>query len=107
MAEVYHDTLASLPCRLPPTEPGRIYYRYVIAVQQRVSNLIQELARQKVEAARPVYRPLHHYLDLEGYPGAEMAWNSHLSLPIYPSLTAEEVSRVCQALQLHLKENSQ
>ena len=107
LAGVYRDHLASLPCTLPPPHKGRIYYRYVISVRQDVLDLIQGLARDGIEAARPVYRPLHKYLNLEGYSGTEMAWNSHLSLPIHPSLSSNEVRRVCQALHHALRENSQ
>ena len=107
LASVYSAQLASLPCTLPPLHKGRIYYRYVISLRQDVPDLIQELARAGIEAARPVYLPLHKYLNLEGYSGTEMAWNSHLSLPIHPSLSSDEVRRVCQALQNALRENSQ
>ena len=107
LARVYSENLASLPCTLPSSYQGRIYYRYVISVQQNVSNLIQRLARENVQAARPVYRPLHRYLNLEGYSGTEVAWNSHLSLPIYPSLAPEEVQRICQALRRFFENDSQ
>ena len=104
-AGVYSKELAALPCTLPPSQEGRIYYRYVISVQGNVSELIQKILNMGIEVARPIYRPLHRYFELEDYPGAEMAWKSHLSLPIYPSLTSGDVHRVCQALQQALKEN--
>jgi perosamine synthetase len=107
LARAYGENFASLPCTLPSSYLGRIYYRYVISVEQNVSNLIQRLARENVQAARPVYRPLHRHLNLEGYPGAEVAWNSHFSLPIYPSLTPEEVQRICQALRRFFDNDSQ
>jgi perosamine synthetase len=107
LARVYSENLASLPCTLPLSYQGRIYYRYVISVEQNVSNLIQRLARENVQAARPVYRPLHRYLNLEGYSGTEVAWNSHLSLPIYPSLAPEEVQRICRTLRSFFENDSQ
>ncbi|MDH3930254.1 MAG: DegT/DnrJ/EryC1/StrS family aminotransferase, partial [Deltaproteobacteria bacterium] len=107
LAGVYDEQLATLPCTLPLSQAGRIYYRYVVSVQKDVSRLIQEMSNMGIEVARPVYRPLHRYFDLEDYPGAEMAWNSHVSLPIHPSLTSQDVHRVCQALQQALTENSQ
>ena len=107
LAGVYNEQLATLPCTLPLSQAGRIYYRYVVSVQKDVSRLIQEMSNMGIEVARPVYRPLHRYFDLKDYPGAEMAWNSHVSLPIHPSLTSQDVHRVCQALPQALKENSQ
>jgi dTDP-4-amino-4,6-dideoxygalactose transaminase len=105
LAGFYNDQLASLPCTLPSSQEGRIYYRYVISVQGDLTELTQKLLKMGIEVARPIYRPLHRYFNLEGYPGAEMAWKSHLSLPIHPSLTSREVHRVCHALQQALKEN--
>ena len=107
LARVYNEELAALPCTLPPSPEGRIYYRYVVSIQENVSEVIQKLLNMGIEVARPVYRPLHRYFDLEDYPGAEMAWKSHLSLPIHPSLTSQDVHGVCQALQQALTENSQ
>jgi dTDP-4-amino-4,6-dideoxygalactose transaminase len=105
LAGVYNEELVSLPYTLPPSQEGRIYYRYVISIQRDIQEVIQKLLKMGIEVARPVYRPLHRYFNLEGYPGAEMAWKSHLSLPIHPSLTSHEVHRVCHALQQALKEN--
>jgi dTDP-4-amino-4,6-dideoxygalactose transaminase len=107
LAGVYDEQLATLPCTLPPSQKGRIYYRYVVSLQGDVSGLIKKLLNMGIEVARPVYRPLHLYFNLKGYPGAEMAWKSHLSLPIHPSLTSQDVHRVCHALQQALTENSQ
>jgi dTDP-4-amino-4,6-dideoxygalactose transaminase len=107
LARAYSEQLATLPCNLPPSQKGRIYYRYVVSLQRDVSGLIKKLLNMGIEVARPVYRPLHRYFSLEDCPGAEMAWKSHLSLPIHPSLTSQDVHRVCQALQQALKENPQ
>jgi len=106
LARVYSERLATLPCTLPLSQAGRIYYRYVVSIQKNIAELIQTLLNMGIEVARPVYRPLHRYFNLEDYPGAEMAWNSHVSLPIHPSLTSQDVHRVCQALQSALMENS-
>jgi perosamine synthetase len=107
LAGIYNKELATFPCTLPPTQQGRIYYRYVVSLQGNVREVIQKLLNLGIEVARPIYRPLHRHFDLDDYPGAEMAWKSHLSLPIHPSLTFQEVYRVCQAMQQTLRENSQ
>ena len=106
LAGVYDEQLATLPCTLPISQEGRIYYRYVVSMKGNITGLIQTLVNMGIEVARPVYRPLHRCFDLEDYPGAEMAWKSDLSLPIHPSLTSQDVQRVCQALQSVLMENS-
>ena len=107
LARVYNEQLATFPCTLPSAQEGRIYYRYVVSIEGNIAELIKKLLNMGIEVARPVYRPLHRYFSLEDCPGAEMAWKSHLSLPIHPSLTSQDVHRVCQALQQALKENPQ
>ena len=107
LARVYSEQLAALPCTLPLEQEGRIYCRYVVSINGNITGLIQKLVNMGIEVARPVYRPLHRYFSLENYPGAEMAWNSYVSLPIHPSLTSQDVHRVCQALQQALQENAQ
>lgn len=104
LAEVYTARLASSRCILPPHCQGRSYYRYVISVPRNPAFLIQRLLNRGVESARPVYRPLHHYLERQGYSGTDEAWSRHLSLPIHPSLVADEVLRVCWTLQETLEE---
>ena len=72
---------------------------YVVSVPRNPAVLIRRLFDRGVEAARPVYRPLHHYLEQTGYPGADEAWRGHLSLPLHPSLVADEILEVCWAFQ--------
>jgi dTDP-4-amino-4,6-dideoxygalactose transaminase len=45
-----------------------------------------------------VFRPLHRYLDLDGFPASEEADRTALSIPIHPSMTDDEVTRVVQIL---------
>jgi perosamine synthetase len=107
LAEVYTARLAaSSRCILPPHTQGRIYYRYVVSVPQNPAVLIPRLFDRGVEAARPVYRPLHHYLEQKGYPGADEAWSTHLSLPLHPSLVPDQVLEVCRAFQETTEETS-
>jgi dTDP-4-amino-4,6-dideoxygalactose transaminase len=40
---------------------------------------------------------LHRLLGRDGFPGAEEAWRTSLSLPCSPALTDGEVSRVAEA----------
>ena len=42
--------------------------------------------------------PLHRLLNRPGYPLTERCWKNSLSLPIYPSLTAEELDRTLRAV---------
>ena len=50
------------------------------------------------EPRRPVFRPIHRALRLDGYREAERLWETCLSLPCYPLLTDAEADAVAAAL---------
>lgn len=98
-------TAALQPLGLPPpaAPAGRshVYYRYVtrwIRSKPSLDEILARLEQEGIQARRPVYRPLHRYLDLTGFPATDEAQAQALSLPIYPGLTEEQVGRVTAAL---------
>lgn len=94
IATRYRERLSALPLEQPLRFPGRIFYRYVVKGPGRADPSLARLQALGVEARRPVFRPLHRYLGLEGFPGAEEAWERAVSLPLYPSLSDEEAEQV-------------
>ncbi|WP_447972454.1 DegT/DnrJ/EryC1/StrS family aminotransferase [Nitrospira sp. Kam-Ns4a] len=107
LASRYSAALAGTGLILPHVPEGRshVFYRYVVRLggpdrsPHRVDDAIARLARRGVHCRRPVFRPIHQYLGLEGYPASEMAFATALSIPIYPSLTDKEVERTIQAVR--------
>jgi dTDP-4-amino-4,6-dideoxygalactose transaminase len=99
IAERYNRAFHSLNLKLPPTGGGHIYFRYVLGLKMDAGSWIQELARMGVTGDRPIHSPLHQYLNLGGYPATEKAWQQSLSIPIYPTLTDEEISRVIESVK--------
>lgn len=100
LAAVYDKELFDLPINLPPRSEGRIYYRYVASVARTdIQALIDRMAMEGVEAARPVFRPVHMHLGLrEGFEGTKECWSTHLSLPIHPGLSTDDVRKCCNVL---------
>ncbi len=78
------------------TDRERIFYRYVLRLPD-AERIITGLRELGVDAKRPVYRPLHHYLG-GSYPHAEAAHREIVSLPIYPSLAMADAERVVAAV---------
>ncbi|MFN0060500.1 MAG: DegT/DnrJ/EryC1/StrS family aminotransferase [Planctomycetota bacterium] len=74
-------------------------YRFVVRVEAPAA-LAAEFAADGIEAKAPVFLPLHRYLHFAraDFPATERVYESALSLPIYPSLTDAQVTRVCDAL---------
>jgi dTDP-4-amino-4,6-dideoxygalactose transaminase len=99
IASQYRARLQALPVQLPFSSPNcvRVYYRYVVKGRLPAEAYLARLQALGVEARRPVFQPLHRYLGLQGFPGAEEAWEKAVSLPLYPSLSDGETERIVDA----------
>ena len=93
----YSLALSGASCGLPAQTPGHIFFRYVVRTKGDVEETIAAFERAGVAARRPVFCPLHRALGMDGFPGAEEAYGSALSLPLYPALSEGEVETVIRA----------
>jgi perosamine synthetase len=85
----------------PPFVPegcGHVFYRYVVLMEQ-ADEFLAWMNRRGVECRRPVFRPLHHYLGLAGYPCTEQVHRRVVSIPINPSLTDAETMEITQQIK--------
>lgn len=103
LALQYKEALGSSGV-LPPAEAsGRdhVFYRYVVRVPKRKKEFMRQLLSQGIEVKEPVFKPLHHYLDLADskFPFTRQAVKESCSLPIYPSLADGECSQIFRALR--------
>jgi perosamine synthetase len=98
IARNYLETFKSLSLKLPPESADHIYYRFVIRLKTDLERFSRTLLQKGIGCARPVYLPLHQCLSLKGFSITEKAWKNSLSIPIYPSLSDEEVERVKMAV---------
>lgn len=100
VAARHRARLAGAACRLPrDAGPGHVYHRFVVALARPLEPVQARLAAAGVAARRPVFRPAHRALGLEGYPEADRLWAESLSIPCYPALTDAEADRVAAALR--------
>ena len=99
IASIYTQTLAGIGCRPPsvPDDRDHIFYRYILP--EAPPDFIKEMKRRGIECRKPVFKPLHRYLGLSGYPKSDKAWDRAVSLPIYPALTDEEIACITEALK--------
>jgi dTDP-4-amino-4,6-dideoxygalactose transaminase len=106
LAARYQAALVGTGLLLPEVPKGRthIYYRYVVRLDPvrhtkvSLDRLLEGLERRGVQCRRPVFRPLHRYLGIEGFPRTEEVMATAFSLPIYPSLTDAEAEQVIHAV---------
>jgi perosamine synthetase len=106
LAATYRDALSSKAAVCPSVPPGRThgYYRFVIRLPYLRTNpdgligLISRLEEQGIHCRKPVFRPLHRYLEQSGFPNSDEADRTALSIPLYPDLTDDEVRQIQQSL---------
>jgi dTDP-4-amino-4,6-dideoxygalactose transaminase len=111
LAAAYREML---PAQIfaPPTVPaGRthVYYRFVVRLPKGIQtaddlpSFLSRIEHRGVQCRKPVFRPLHRYLDLHEFPASDDADRMAVSLPIHPSMTEEEVARVVHILTEELQ----
>lgn len=101
IAAFYDEALSGLPCVLPLRREGAqpVHYRYVIGVKGSADRFIAAMVQKGIACARPLYRPLHQYLKIKGFPVSDQWMDHGVSLPIYPSLTKVQAQRVVRGVQ--------
>ena len=110
LAAVYRENLPKEIFTLPAVPAGRShsYYRFVVRLPERLHEAdeftayVSRVAHRGVQCRKPVFRPLHRYLEVAECPCSDEADRSALSLPIYPSLTEAEARHVSHILQEEL-----
>jgi perosamine synthetase len=103
IAEIYNSEIKGQVSSVPTgsNDGKHIYYRYVVSMDDPV-RFMAEMLKCGIECRRPVFKPLHRYLDLSGYPASEDSWARAVSIPIYPSLTEKEVLDISAAMKKSL-----
>jgi dTDP-4-amino-4,6-dideoxygalactose transaminase len=96
LAALYTQRLADSGIQLPRPVPGSISYRYVIRTEL-LPAIQAALAARGIQAKRPVYKPLHHYVG-GCLPATDHVYRTSLSIPIYPAVTDREVECVVSTL---------
>jgi perosamine synthetase len=74
------------------------YFRFVVQLSRSVDPVLKQADVLGIACRRPVYKPLHRYLGLSGFPEADVAWERTLSIPIYPALSDDEIERIVNAI---------
>ena len=76
-----------------------IFFRYVVEVDD-AERYIEPMKLQGVTCARPVFKPLHQYFNSHTeLPNTDRAMLRALSIPIYPSLSEDDVVHICNTIK--------
>lgn len=112
IAAIYNDAFQQLPIVLPKVAQniGHAYHLYVIQVEHRL-RLYNYLHDQNIKV-QVHYIPVHrmpYYNDLGwkkgDFPVAESYYDKCLSLPMYPTLTDEELAYIIQKVKEFFNNN--
>jgi len=102
IAEVYNRKLIQTHHEIPQIFEDRqnIYFRYPVRLRRSLKSAIEFLKKNKIEGAQPVFKPLHHYMNLpvSDFPETERAFLKTLSIPIYPALLNKEVDFIAKVV---------
>ncbi len=81
-------------------ESEPIFYRYVV-LSSDTEAVMKSLQASGIMGDRPVFLPLHRYLDMPDgdYPNSTTVWNNAVSIPLYPSLTTAEEEKIVAYLR--------
>ena len=105
IAKRYSSVLQEF-CNVPSVrykDRKHIFFRFPIQIQGSVSKALNFFSERGVICARPVFKPIHKYLQVNGLPNTDTVWNNTISIPIYPSLTDKEICKTLDVLKLYLK----
>lgn len=100
LASRYLRALAGGPWKLPVKRADHVYYRFVLQLPRGTRRFLSRLSAAGVEARRPVLKPLHRFLGLEGFPGSDAAHQKAVSIPLYPALAGDEADYVIESVRL-------
>jgi perosamine synthetase len=95
IARSYNQILSrNIELKLPNAREN-IFFRYVIEHPEPEA-LIRNAKKRGIQAERPVFRPLHNYLKISNdyFPNSARAFETAISLPIYPSLAEAEIEDI-------------
>ena len=107
IAKRYSSDLQEL-CNVPSIrykDRKHIFFRFPIQIQGSVPNALNFFSERGVTCTRPVFKPIHKYIHINGFPNTDTVWNNTISIPIYPSLTEKEICKILDVLKLYLKRN--
>ena len=98
IAQRYNIELKNL-CSLPVSHKNdskHIYYRYTIKLRRDVESFLKLSKEKGINCERPVFKPLHQYMNLSGFTNTDSIWEKSVSVPIYPTLTEKNMNTIIE-----------
>lgn len=105
IAKQYTKNLSGKDIILPAVKKNctHVFYRYVIRIRQGSREFMKNMLKNNIICCKPVYMPIHKHMKLCGFPNSDKAWRQAVSIPIYPSLSNENVKTILNNILKHTK----
>jgi len=106
IAAIYNTKLANLKhVKLPTFDDSHIFAQYIVEIDKNRDHFVSQLKIENVKIGVQ-YMPLHlteyykskYSMKVFDYSSALGVFQRVMSLPMYPSLTDEDIDRVCEAV---------
>jgi dTDP-4-amino-4,6-dideoxygalactose transaminase len=104
VASLYNEVLSKYGIGLPSAlaEKTHVFYRYVVMLE-RMEQVREKTHKDGIICERPVFEPLHRSLPTLECPDSDRAHEHALSIPLYPSLSQEEIDYLLARLEENLR----
>jgi dTDP-4-amino-4,6-dideoxygalactose transaminase len=100
IASLYNDSLSKYEIKLPSVsaESRSVFYRYAV-ILDKMEQVRENAHAVGILCERPVFMPLHRKLKEAACPSSDRAHQHVLSIPLYPSLSQEEIDYLLARLE--------
>ncbi|KJU82059.1 DegT/DnrJ/EryC1/StrS aminotransferase, spore coat polysaccharide biosynthesis protein spsC [Candidatus Magnetobacterium bavaricum] len=107
IAGIYSSVFSNHSIKYLQSDKDRksVYYRFIIFTD-KAESLIEKCKKEGVMCIRPVFKPLHRYLGIDGelFANTENIYKRFVSIPIYPSLDENQRDIIIRTLTSLFKE---
>ncbi|HOJ49527.1 MAG TPA: DegT/DnrJ/EryC1/StrS aminotransferase family protein [Spirochaetota bacterium] len=101
IANFYNENFKPRGIIIPPSFPNRklSFFRYILKIKE-IEKVIKLVKEHNIELKRPVESPLYTYLgeNPEDFPVSHLAYIQNLSIPIYPTLSNQQVKKIVKVV---------
>jgi dTDP-4-amino-4,6-dideoxygalactose transaminase len=100
IASLYNDSFSKYRIKLPrvSAQSRSVFYRYVMMLD-KMEQVREKAGSNGIVCEKPVFMPLHRNLDKVECPNSDTAHQHALSIPLYPSLSQEEIDYIVAKLE--------
>lgn len=101
IAKIYNRNFKNVKSiKIPERTKESIFFRYILEVNN-VDNFIREMSKKGIGCAKPIYKPLHYYfnLDKKYLQNTEKSFKGCVSIPIYPLLKESEINCIIKTIK--------